>query len=284
MQNHLKSKKGVYSLLFAMIIVGLLLISISPSLINEKSDNIQYINSNNPSTQTNLGDPTINDLETYYNNSILHFYGDGLSHSLNISMESLLNNTYETCENYNFTWLNKMGTKYNFQISGVYLHSIFESTGIFTQNATYIRFIGNDGFKSYYFPVRILNNSTHSVIITTAKNGEIPEKGPLEGNVMYDSIANDTEMIAMFQALGQPGENFVYNSVFNAHYLSAIEVSTVQLNYNNTDTTESSSNTTSNNPVIPGYIGWKFIFPISYIFASTIVIITQKKKSKKLGK
>ncbi|MHA1584588.1 MAG: hypothetical protein ACTSVU_03650 [Promethearchaeota archaeon] len=284
MRNHSKSKKIEVSPFFAILIFGMLCFSILPSLISEKPNISPNFKFNNPSAQEKLEDPTPNELETYYNNEILHFYGDGVSHVLNISKKTLLNNTYESCENINFTMLNKMGTKEEIQISGVYLHSIFELTGILNQNATYIRFIGNDGYKSYYFPIRILNNNTHSVIITTEENGEIPEKGPLEGNVIYDSIANDTEMIAMFHALGQPGENFVYNSVFNAHYLSAIEVSIVQLNYNNTDTTESSSNTVSNNPVIPGYIGWKFIFPISYIFASTIVIITQKKKSRKLGK
>ncbi len=288
MRNHLDFKKiriFSFSILIFMELTIFLLFPLSIKINTHEnssfSQNYAFILSSN---QENSDDPSIEDLENYYNNQILHFYGDGVMESFNISKTALLNNTYETCKNLNFTWLNKMGTKNYLQISGVFLYSIFNNLDVLNDNATYIRFVGNDGYKSYYFPIRIMKNNTHSVIITTEENGEVPPKGPIESNVLYESIVNDSEMIAMFKELGASGENFVYNSLFNVHYLSAIEISTIHLNYNNTIENDDNPSIndikeTKNQLSILGYSEWIEIF--SFTFIIMLVTIVNKKKNRK---
>lgn len=196
--------------------------------------------------------PSLGDYEEWYSNSVLHFFGAGAKNELNISVESFLNGTFPRSENIPFHVINKLGTTSDYLISGVPLWSIFEHHDLLQLNATCVKFIGNDGYKTYNLPIRIFENDSEQVFIVTQEDGQPPEDGPLKVAVMMDAIQNDIEIKAMFEALGQPGENSVHNSKYSMKWLAAIEINYDVLNYTTASTTPSTSTPTDEN-TIPGF-------------------------------
>lgn len=166
------------------------------------------------------------ELSQLYSDNLLQIYGEGVSSPVNISLTALRNGTYTTYYDVEYFFLNRVGTNYTSTISGVSLGDILNSSVSLLDNASYIRFVGSDGAKSFYLPLRIINAHPEMVLLMIEENGETPEDGPLKAAVLMDAIENDGEMIEYFLENCAPGENFVHNSKYAWKWLTAIEIST----------------------------------------------------------
>ncbi|MHA1745643.1 MAG: hypothetical protein ACTSWW_06560 [Promethearchaeota archaeon] len=195
--------------------------------------------------------PSVEDYETWYAANVLHFYGEGAKTELNISVDALLNGTFTRSENVSFHVLNKLNITSDYQISGVSLWTILEQQDLLQPNATCIKFFGKDGYNSYNLPLRIFENSSDKVFIVTQEDGQTPVDGPLKVAVRLDAIQNDTEITAMFEALGLPGENSVHNSKYSVKMLTAIEINCDVLDYATSSPSSSTTIPTEDNN-IPG--------------------------------
>ncbi|MHA1672515.1 MAG: hypothetical protein ACTSYI_02720 [Promethearchaeota archaeon] len=171
-------------------------------------------------------DPSQSDLDQFYSQNIIHFYGDGVKNPLNVSHSALLNETYTTFRNIPYLSLNRVNITDNLMITGVSLADILQTNDILRDNATYVQFVGVDGAKSFYFPLRIILADVQNVLIVTEENGGSPVDGPLKIAVFMDAIENDTELIQYFQENCAPGEDFVHNSKYAWKWLTAIHITT----------------------------------------------------------
>ncbi|MHA1520001.1 MAG: hypothetical protein ACTSRK_07435 [Promethearchaeota archaeon] len=171
-------------------------------------------------------DPSQSDLDRLYSDKILHFYGEGVINPLNVSYDALLDGTYTTFRDIPYLFLNRVNTTYNLTITGVSLADILQTNNILRENATYVQFVGVDGAKSFYFPLRIILADVKNVLIVTEEDGAAPDDGPLKIAVFMEGIVNDPEMIQYFQENCAPGEDFVHNSKYAWKWLTAIRIST----------------------------------------------------------
>ncbi|TFH30880.1 MAG: hypothetical protein E4G98_01230 [Promethearchaeota archaeon] len=171
-------------------------------------------------------DPSQSDLDQLYLDDKIHLYGDGIKNPINVSHSALLNETYTTFLNISYLFLNRVNTTYNLKISGVSLANILQTHDILQDNATYVQFVGNDGAKSFYLPLRIILADVQNVLIVTEEDGGAPDDGPLKIAVFLDAIVNDTEMIQYFHENCAPGEDFVHNSKYAWKWLTAIHITT----------------------------------------------------------
>ncbi len=171
-------------------------------------------------------DPSQSDLDQFYSEDTVHFYGDGVKNSLNISRSALLNETYITYQDIHYLFLNRANTTYNLTITGVSLADILQTNDVLRDNATYVQFVGVDGAKSFYIPLRIILADVQNVLIVTEEDGGSPDDGPLKIAVFMDAIENDTELIQYFQENCAPGEDFVHNSKYAWKWLTAIHITT----------------------------------------------------------
>ena len=156
----------------------------------------------------------------------LRIYGN-VQQDLFIDPSYLMNNSFPQIENASYHILNSFHNTEDMYISGVALWEIFTQTQILGDNATYVRFEADDGYQTYFLPIRILRAHPDKVVIMTHIDGmpmlskEEGGEGPLRIAVYLDVIANDTEVQDTF---AQYFQTFVHNSKFSVKYLNAIYV------------------------------------------------------------
>ena len=174
------------------------------------------------------------DFQYWYDHQILHIFGDGIQNSVDIPVSALANGTYEMVEDVEFYLLNRENNSYSYQLSGALFWDVLNQTQILNENATYIQFIGRDGFgygsTSFKLPIDIIQNQSDKVYIVTEENGGDPSDGPIEAAVELSAIQGDPVMEEMFDKL-KYGEGFVHNSKFSIKELAAIFISSDPISY-----------------------------------------------------
>ncbi len=158
------------------------------------------------------------------------FYGD-IEEEIYVPYEDLISSRYDRVEDKEFFQINRFSTEYYVVFSGVSLWNMMVAIDIFPEDADvssiYIQFEATDGYKSFILPLRIAKENPEDVLIVTHEDGKtIPSKeqggkGPLRCVVSLDVIEDDLEMQEIF---ADSGSDFVYNTGYSVHYVSAVNV------------------------------------------------------------
>ncbi len=232
------------------------------------------------------------DFRSYYDQNQVFFFGPGLEENFTVSLQEMRNGTYDSVDNVNFTRVNRMNNTYSFLLSGTLVWDVMDSSTYLKDNATYVQFIGEDGYgygnRFAKLPVRIIESHPSDVYICTQKNGNNLDtnEGPLRMEVEMRAIQADQEMTEMYLDLYEDGENFVHNSKLSAQRLAAIYISNEPTGFepeNQTDDTDDAPpDDDSQTFQIPGFslIGLIFIFSIGV----RCRIVYFKHKSQKVAK
>lgn len=239
------------------------------------------------------GDP---DFEEYWDNNLVLFFGPGLESEFTVSLEAIRNGSYQRIENTPFTRINKMNNSLTFDISGSLLWDILNSSSKLMSNATYVQFAGEDSYgygpSFVKLPIRIIENSSNQIYLTTHQDGSLISKdeGPIRVEVEMSAIENDGEMIAMYEDLFEEGENFVHNSKLSAQRLAAVYISDQPTGYeqdnvdddtsdddSSDDDTSDDDSETSDKYTISNDT---FLFPIGILLGIFLLLQQPKKKNK----
>ena len=162
--------------------------------------------------------------------SCVRIYGN-IQEEVFIGLSDILDGDYERLENVSYDYLNMYQTSELYNVSGIRIWDILQYIQPILGDVTYFRFEATDGYETYLIPLRLVEAFPDDFLIISHIDGaplstkENGGDGPLMSAVFMDAIANDTEIIQLFQDMLLPGFDHVHNSKFSVKYLDAIYLS-----------------------------------------------------------
>ncbi|MHA1672514.1 MAG: hypothetical protein ACTSYI_02715 [Promethearchaeota archaeon] len=157
----------------------------------------------------------------------VRIYGN-IQEEVFIGLSDILDGDFERLENISYDYLNMYKTSEIFNISGIRVWDVLQSIRPILGDVTYFRFEATDGYSTYLIPLRLVEAYPDDFLIVSHVDGILLQTkeeggdGPLMSTVSMDAIANDTEIIQLFQDMLLPGFDHVHNSKFSVKYLNAI--------------------------------------------------------------
>ncbi|MHA1520002.1 MAG: hypothetical protein ACTSRK_07440 [Promethearchaeota archaeon] len=159
--------------------------------------------------------------------SCVRIYGN-IQEEVFIGLSDILDGDFDRLENISYDYLNMYKTSEIFNISGIRVWDVLQSIRPILGDVTYFRFEATDGYGTYLIPLRLVEAFPDDFLIISHVNGiplltkEEGGDGPLMSAVSMDAIAEDPEIIQLFQDMLLPGFDHVHNSKFSVKYLNAI--------------------------------------------------------------